>query len=61
MLWKLSFWITVSCVVPYAIYFGFNRGGAVGWGLVLALGLALAWLLMYLVLFKAIELPKKTT
>lgn len=59
MLWKASFWITVLCVVPYLIYFVMNRAGNLGWPLVLALGMGLAWSLMYFVLFKATELPKR--
>ncbi|MFN0205123.1 MAG: hypothetical protein ACKVS6_02270 [Planctomycetota bacterium] len=59
MLWKISFIITLGCVVPYVIFFGMNRELGVGPMPVLILGTLLAWACMYYVLFKSTELPKK--
>jgi hypothetical protein len=59
MLWKASFWVSVLCIVPYVVYFGFNRENAVAWPLILVLGMILAWCCMYYVLFKATEFPKR--
>ncbi len=56
-MWKVSIWLTFLCALPYFIFFGTR--GYVSTILVLVLATGLAFVLMYYVLFRATELPKK--
>lgn len=61
MLWKLTIWFTVVCLVPYLIFFGPGRTVHVSNGWMTVLMLFLAANTFYFVLWKATECPKKTT
>jgi hypothetical protein len=56
---KRSFWVTLLCVFPYAVFFGWPS--KVGWLFVIVMATAIAWATMYYVLLKAPTLPKKIT
>jgi hypothetical protein len=57
-MWKVTFWTSVYCILPYIVFFGFNRHEEVSSIPVLIMGLIIASVLMYYVLFKAGDLPK---
>lgn len=58
-LWKTTAIISFLCALPYAVFFGTRS--YFNWVLLLILAVALAFVTMYYVLFKATQLPKKTT
>ncbi|MBL8696589.1 MAG: hypothetical protein JNJ88_21030 [Planctomycetes bacterium] len=55
---KHSLWITLLCCVPYFVFFGLRETHIPGFAL-LGMALFLVLVLLYYVLFKATELPKK--
>lgn len=57
-MWKVSFWITFWCAVPYVMFYGFNRAYGIGAIPVLAVGTIIAVVLCWYVLFRSSDLPK---
>lgn len=57
-MWKISFWITVWCLVPYILFFGFNRHHVIGALPILVMAVIIACVLCWYVLFRSSDLPK---
>ena len=61
MLWKLTIWLTVVCLVPYLMFFGPGRHSPISIIVLIIMMLFLCANTLYFVLFKALQCPKKTT
>ncbi|MBI3820889.1 MAG: hypothetical protein HY286_19530 [Planctomycetes bacterium] len=57
-MWKTTFWLLFWSCTPYVVFFGFNRHGGIGVIPILVLGLTMACILCWYVLFRAGDLPK---